>query len=454
MAGKRLTRREFLGFAMTAVGGAALAACAPPAAAPAAVPAAEEKAEQPTPAAEKTVLTFGHHWEAAFQPRQEEFDKMWLERHPDVEIKVTYNTWSEHNRIVPTWAAAGELPDIIYVHGRYAFPWNHEGILVSLQDYVDSDTEFDVGGIWEEALRLYRYKGKQYEIPYDHGPVILGYNKDMFDEAGLAYPDENWTMDDLLEAAKKLTKEGQWGWGGYYGTIVGLGNEWGISLVGPWGGEVFNEEETKILLDSPESLTALKFWADMLHVHKVAPTPAESQAFPAGAWVAGVVGMFGLASWGTPTLATFADYNWDVAPWPKGPAGRKCGSFGSGFGITRDCVHPDVAWSYLREYLSVEGMEFMWGSSGRGSPARKAAYQSWLESEVAPEHAEYYLDALENYAVTGRPYQTLAGGEILDIFNRNTDLIQSGDLTVEEAVQAIIAEGTPVLEEAYKRLMG
>jgi multiple sugar transport system substrate-binding protein len=64
------------------------------------------------------------------------------------------------------------------------------------------------------------------------------------------------------------------------------------------------------------------------------------------------------------------------------------------------------------------------------------------------------MDALENYAVTGRPYETLAGGEILDVFNRATELVQSGDMTVDQAIENIIAEGTPVLEEAAKRLQG
>ena len=149
-----------------------------------------------------------------------------------------------------------------------------------------------------------------------------------------------------------------------------------------------------------------------------------------------------------------ANFAWDVAPWPEGPAGRKAGSFGSGFGITRDSEIPDVAWTYLSEYLSKEGMEFMWGSTGRGSPAREAAYDSWLNSENAPEHVRYYLEALQTYIVTGRPYNTLAGGEILDVFNRHTDLIETGDMTVEEAVAGMIEEGTPVLEEAAARLNG
>jgi multiple sugar transport system substrate-binding protein len=284
--------------------------------------------------------------------------------------------------------------------------------------------------------------------------MIMGYNKDLFDAAGVPYPAEDWTMDDMLEAALALTTEDVWGFSGYYDTVVGLGNEQGIALVGPWGGEVLDETETKILLDTPEAKAGLQFFADLIHVHKVAPLPAQAQAMTQGVWVSGTSAMFPLASWGTPTLVEFANFGWDVAPWPAGPAQQITGSFGSGFGITRDSKNPDVAWSYLHDYLSTEGMEFMWGSSGRGSPARPAAYDSWLNSENAAEHASFYRDALETYAVTGRPYNTLAGGEILDIFNRNTTLVQAGDMTVDEAVAAIITEGTPVLEEAAARLQG
>lgn len=452
MLSNQFSRRRFLQMAGIGAAGALLAGCPAPAA-PGAAPAAEG-GEAAAPAAEKIILTRAHHWEASFRPRQEEFDAMFLERHPEFgPFEITYNTWSEHNKIVPTWAAAGTLPDTIYVHGRYAFPWAFEGITRSLQDNVDNDAEFNVEGIWPESLRLYKFQDKVHAIPYDHGPIILGYNKDAFDAAGIAYPDATWTTDTLLETAKALTKENQWGFTGY-GDIVTLGNEYGIALVGPWGGQVMDETETKILLDSPESIAALQWWADLIHVHKVSPMPAEADAVPAGLVLSGMAAMFALASWGTPDMHQSAAFAWDVAPWPKGPTAQVTGSFGSGFAITRDSKSPEGAWTYLREYLSVEGMEFMWGSSGRGSPARKEAYQSWMDSDIAPDNAQFYLEALDTYAVTGRPYQTLAGGEILDIFNRNTDLIQTGDMPVEEGVAAIIAEGTPVLEAAAARLQG
>ena len=399
---RKITRRDFLRLGGLTAGGAVLAACAAPAAAPQVVKETvvvetEKIVEQTVEVAkevtvketvvvseEQAVLTIAHAWEAAFMDVQIKYDAAFMERHPDIFVKQINSGWADHNQTVPTWAAAGELPDIIYVHGSRAFPWNYEGIMMSNQDYIDNDPEFNVEDVWEEARRLYALNGKQYEIPYDHGPMIMGYNKDIFDAAGEPYPTADWTMDDFLAKAKKLTKDPIWGYSGYYGGVVGLGNELGIALVGPWGGEVFSDDESKLLVDSAEAKAGLQFFADLIHKDKVAPAPDVSNSFPAGIWIAGVAAMFGLATWGVPQMVTFGDFNWDVAPWPKGPQGQVTGSFGSGFGTTRDSKYPDQCWTYLREYLSKEGMEYMWGASGRGSPARKSAYQSYLDSETCP----------------------------------------------------------------------
>src|SRR5690606_5054612 len=148
------------------------------------------------------------------------------------------------------------------------------------------------------------------------------------------------------------------------------------------------------------------------------------QAFEQGPWISGRVALEDVASWETPTLAQFAPFNWDVAPWPTGPAGRTTSSFGSGFGVTRDSTNREASWEYLSEYLSKEGMEVMWGLTGRGSPARKDAYDSWMNSEVAPEHAENFLQALDEYAVTGSPYKSLAAAEFNDMTGRHETLLR------------------------------
>ena len=186
--------------------------------------------------------------------------------------------------------------------------------------------------------------------------------------------------------------------------------------------------------------------------NKSAPLPSESQAFEQGAWIAGRIAMHPTPSWETPGLAQFASFDWDVSPWPAGPSGQETGSFGSGFGITKNSDNPDEAWAFLSEYLSTDGMIFMWGSTGRGSPARKDAYPSWIESEDAPANASAYLDALDTYAVTGRPYQTLAAAELIDIVNRQTDLLKSGDVDIDTAISNIMEDGTPVLQAATERM--
>lgn len=455
---KRINRREFLRVSALGATGALLAACGA-----GAIPQVIEKEVVVTKEVEKivevtsvpsgaqvTVLSFGHHWEAAFQPTQEGWDNKFMEQHPEIVLKRTYNSWADHNNIVPTWAAAHTLPDIIYVHGSRAFPWAHEGITISVQDYIDSDQEFDVKGIWEEALRLYRYEGKQHDIPYDHGPLLLGYNKDIFDAAGQPYPDENWTMEDLLKAATALAdvENQRWGWGNV--TPFLIPGHCGATLR-PWGADLMNEDQTKLTLDTPEAKEAIQWWADMIHKHKVALNMEEAAGVApvefAGAapFRAGVAAMDLVASWDTPSLFAQATFKWDVAPWPSGPKGKGTGSFGSGFGITSDSKNPDAGWAYLREYLSTQGMVDMWGSTGRGSPARKEAYDSWLQSGAAPEHGEYFLDALENYAITDPPFATLAAAEIIDIMVRECNLIKIGDKSAEDALAAMMTDGTAAL---------
>ena len=446
MTNNRLNRRRFLQLSGMSIAGAALAACAAPAAAPGADSGGDA-------AMETTVVSLGLTWGASFQPHQGEFNDMFMERNPDIELEVIYNTWGDHNNVVPTWAAADELPDVIYVHGSRGFPWAFEGISVPLDSYTDSDEAFDVAGIWEEALRLYRFKGETHAIPYDHGPILLGYNKDLFDEAGMDYPDASWTMETLKEKALALTdleaEIPQWGYTGECPTFVGTG---GPSTLAGWGAGILNDDENQLTIDTDGAVEAVQFWVDLIHVDKSAPTPAESEAFEQGPWIGGRIAMANVPSWETPQLAEFAGFGWDVAPWPEGPVARATGSFGSGFSITKNSENPDHAWRFMSEYLNVEGMSFVWGESGRGSPAREAAYGSWMGSELAPEHAQFYLEALSTYAVTSRPYQTLGAAELNDIVARQVGLLKSGETDPASAIAVITEEGQPVIDEAWERL--
>ncbi len=437
---------------LNACGGAAAPGVATPAPAGAATkpagaaattaPAAQANATAAPAAGKTTDLNMAFTWEAAFQPTQEQFNADFMKRHADIKIKDVYNTWGDHNKIVPTWAAANSLPDVIYVHGAYIQPWARLGLFKPLDQYLNRDKTFNLDDFFNVALVLYIRDGKHYAIPYDHGPIILGYNADMLDAAGVKPPDETTTMDQVAEMATKLTKaRQQWG----ISRLLTGSNEGFVARIGPWGGKVMDDDETKTLLNTPEAATALDFWAGILNKAKAAPSPADEQAIQGGPWLAGKVGLYPCASWDTPTFAKNAKFKWDVAPWPKGPSGQKTGSFGSGFGITRDSKADEAGWTYLSEYLSKDGEEFMWGKTGRGSPSRKSAYQSFLDSSVAPKHAKFFEDAMNSYAETGHPFKNANASQVLDIFNRETDLVVRGTKSSKDALQTMQQEADPLL---------
>jgi len=441
----RMSRRNFLQMTGIGVSAAFLAACGSSGSSP-----ADGEAM-----AESSAVSLGLTWGADFQPRQAEFNDNFMANHPEIDLKVTYNTWADHNNIIPTWAAADTLPDIIYVHGSRAFPWAFEGITQSIQSYIDADADFDIDGIWQEALRLYNFEGEQHGIPYDHGPLILGYNKDIFDAAGHAYPDDTWTMDDLRAAAEALTDDtGDQKIFGWEGELPSPNNGDNVNTFGGWDAVPFNEDETSANWDTEGARAALTYWSSFLS-DGLSPTQAEVESSSdQGPWIGGRVAMAMVPSWETPGLAQFANFAWDVAAWPEGPVQRQCGSFGSGFGVTTNSKNPDDDWLFLSEYLSKDGMEFMWGSSGRGSPSRKDAYQSWIDSEDAPDNAAAYLEALDSYAITGRPYETLGAAEYLDTCRRYTNLLRNGETDVESVITSIMEETPEILQEAAERAKG
>ncbi len=432
MSSKKLSRRNFLKLAAASSTGAVVGYLGPLSN----IASAQDTVE----------LTFGRHWEAAFRPRQAEYDEGFMERHPDIKIDITYNTWADHNNVVPAWAAAGTLPDIIYVHGSRATPWAHEGIIIDIHDIVVADEEFNVDGMWEESVRLYRVNGRIHALPYDHGPVILGYNVDMFDEAGMDYPGEDWTMEDFAAAAAALTDAnmGIYGWDGRFN----LGNSGNGFYLGAWGGAIMNDEETEMTLDTPEAREAMNFWNSLIHEDGAAPSGTEAEAFPnQHPFRAGAAAMSHIATWDTPSMRAQAPFNWDVAPVPTGADGtRATGSFGSGYGITPTSDKPDVAWRYLREYLSLDGMIFMWSLSGRGSPARPEGLEAWLDSDPAPPSGRYFLEAMFDYATTGRPYASLASAEVSNILGREANLLRLGEASVDEVIATIMEEGQAALD--------
>lgn len=122
------------------------------------------------------------------------------------------------------------------------------------------------------------YEGRQYGFPANVGYTILLYHRDLFAEAGIEPPTGGWTYDELVDTARRLTVESPAIPGGRRFGIIGM-HPWPMSLSG--GSRFFNDEGTRCIFNSRETVASFQAYVDLMYRHKVMPTPAETASMAA-----------------------------------------------------------------------------------------------------------------------------------------------------------------------------
>jgi multiple sugar transport system substrate-binding protein len=379
--------------------------------------------------------------------RQTQFDELFTERHPNIKIEAENTTFADYLQKYTTQAAGGTLPDIMYTQFSWAQQLIQADLFQPLDDYIAKQPDFNLDDFTPPSLVSYKYEEKLYGIPYDEGPGNLYYNKDLFDAAGVAYPDETWTLDTLKEVATQLTSgEGAEKIYGLSGLPVLENSTIAPSYLYPFGGEYVNEpEESECRLTTAETVAAFQWWQEIWDAGAVPhPDDLETLAWPAFQF--GQIAMYHEGSWATPPIQAGAGFNWDIALWPAGPARHSTFSAGSCYAITRDAQNADAAWIYLNDYLSTAGQIYMWALTGRGSPARLSAWPAYLELETNPPGTHLVQEAMTTIAshdILDQP----TGPQVTQTAGPIWDEVIAGSLSVEEALNEACAAIEPILAQ-------
>ncbi len=214
----RITGRLITIIALMAV---LLSACVP--ATPPAAVAPTEKSAQPQPSTEKVTLNLWiFEGEQGFLP---ELKKGFEAKYPNVTLEITEIPESDYVTKIDTALAAGNPPDIGWV---YEARWMKAGKFLAIDDMVSQKginlADYNQG-IVKDMCAL---NGKLYCLGTYTGAVLLFYNKDMFDAAGLSYPSPTVPMsiDEYEAAAAKLTKPNADIKLRVYGGSAGASNWW------------------------------------------------------------------------------------------------------------------------------------------------------------------------------------------------------------------------------------
>ena len=300
----------------------------------------------------------------------EQLADMFEAQHPGIRLQlVSVADYMNYITKLETLIAGNAAPDVIMISPGVGTDLMLMGALADLIPHVEADPDVSVDDFVPIVLQTLSYEGKLYALPKDFGVDVLYYNKGAFDAAGLDYPDDTWTWDTLLSAAKALTVRDesgrviQWGW-----TDSAL-NMW------PWvwqnGGTVLDDpyKPTRATLCDPPAMEAVEFYYSLSLEHAVAPNVAELQQTPfRELFMAGRVAMI-YDTFGTQIpFSEITAFEWDVAPLAHGVY-RATPLATAGYGMSATTQHPDQAWELIK-FLSGPEAVLVVAQAGGGMPAR------------------------------------------------------------------------------------
>jgi len=268
------------------------------------------------------------------------------EAHPDIKVDLQLIPSEQYEQKVQTMIAGGNGPDIMQV-AEGVNVYSSKNQILPLDEYV-SKSGLDLDERFGPTGTLYSYQDKVYAIPDRSGAMIVYYNKDLFDAAGVDYPTADWTQEDAQAAMEKLTVPGkQWGYGG-----AGWWAQW-WSFAYQNGGQIIDDSGAPTV-NSPEVVKALQWANDLTFKDHVVPTAAEYADMGPDmggdpAFAAQKVAMNTTGFWAIGGLLE-SDFDWDIAPMWQGED-QAVSAFGSGLAISRDSEAPDKAFEAI-DYLT------------------------------------------------------------------------------------------------------
>lgn len=384
-------------------------------------------------------------WDPGQKEGMEAIAKAYMEKHPEVSIEVQATGWDEYWTKLEGAATSNTMPDIFWMHSNQMFKYADNGYLADCSEIIN---ESDYSEIAVENAK--GSDGKVYGVPKDKDTIALLYNKELFDAAGVAYPDENWTWSDMENASAQIyEKTGKYGYMAFSHDQIGYWN-----FVYQNGGQILSDDGTKPQYTEPATADAIAYYINLQN-NDWCPTQAQfANTGASELFFSGEGAMYYAGNWDLVNLCkTYPDMNgkWDVAVLPKcpNPAG------GDGRGVISNSVsyatgekgkNKELAMDFLAFLGSEEGQRIQ-GESGVAIPAYNGLEETWVKTfanngyEInvgnligAFDYSVKYVNNPSRPAWEPRVEQIM-----LDIY--------AGSITIEEGIQKMQDSVTEAIEE-------
>ncbi len=416
---------------------ALLAACAAPVA-PAPGAADTAAADDEVVTLEWWTVSSEEYSEEAQQGLVAEFEAA----NPNIKVNLTVLPESGFDEKMTTTLGAGDgAPDV-------AFFWNNNWFpeALDLTPYIENDPDFSADlyfpGFWNTRAV---WQDKVVGLPLGVGANFVMYNKDIFDEAGAAYPTEDWTTEEFIALATQMSDPEIRRWGGDRprGPFRAVWNNFGAFP--------YSDDSTTVdgYLNSPESVAAYTWLWDLVNSGST-PTPADIEVL--GTEGTGPIDLFLADRLSMATLnqghmlnAVEADANFGIVPEPVGPGGeRYVNAWSLTSSIWNGTEHPDEAYEFLKFWVGPEGQEYLM-LNGNLFPSIPELFDKHPDADE--EYVQDFRKVLELQQVAEWRNAHPCDSTVLRAASDVWDLIMLGAIERDE-VQATLDAAVPAAQDA------
>lgn len=408
------------------------------------------------PSADEVVLQVANWGGAEEVKLEEEIVRLFMQRHPGVRVEIE-TIPSGYKEKILTRIASGDPPDVFLLDSTILPAFLNRNILVDLMPYVKA-YGVDLSQYFPNVLAIAMRDSQLYALPKDFNPLMMFYNKDLFDRAGIPYPEEGWTWQDFLRICQALTQDTNGdGRPDQYGTAVSTR----FYLWQPWlwvaGGDLLSPDGTWATgyFNSPASLRALTFLSDLKRKYNVTP-----ETF-AGAGQGMMTSLFF-----TGKIATMVNGHWMVItirkylesgelrigavhiPVPEGGQ-RATVMYESGWCVPQNAPHRDLAIQ-LAIFLAGEEAARIRSRSGIAIPAiRKVAEEQrdadpWGIEEAFFREIPYCRMPWGTRVEAFRQLERIAEDALDAVMNRHAEAIATFDAAARQMDRVLEEQRTHV----------
>ena len=332
-------------------------------------------------------------------------EKKFLEEHPNITLNKVVKEGDPGNEFYQA-VASGTAPDLVNCSFTMMDSYITSGILEPLNQYTDEWDEW--GNFTKEYVDMFTKDGKVYGVPNQVAPMLFGYNKALFEEAGIKEPPKTW--DEAVEVAKKINDPDNQVAG--YATLAAEWTEWFFQYyVWQAGGDLTKENEdgtAELTFTDPAVIKAAEYYQKLKSEGVLQSDLTLKFSDLVTNFVLGKIGMMPFAGdWVSEAITKGIDPD-DIGlclP-PAGPSGKQTTAIGGDCWVINakaDQAKKDAAWEYIKYYTGKDyRASYYENLATKGAPNPVIIPRDDMSITDFYEFPEEYKEVLESAKSVGR----------------------------------------------------